>query len=78
VDLNNDGSFGAGDVVIPDPKGFAFTPTPWTLTFNSAEKIQMPNGDWVYKYPQGLHEFRAVPLDAVEAELPITKPCPAA
>jgi hypothetical protein len=30
----------------------------------------MPNGDWVYKYPQGLHEFRAVPLDAVEAELP--------
>lgn len=58
IDLNNNGTWDAGEPMINDPKGFtSFTPTPWTLAFNSNE------------YAQGLHEFRAVPLNAAAAEL---------
>jgi hypothetical protein len=58
VDLNNNGMWEAGEPLINDPKGFTnFTPTPWTLAFNS------------YDYAQGLHEFRAIPLDTASAEL---------
>ena len=58
IDLNNNGTWDAGEPLINDPKGFTnFTPTPWTLAFDSND------------YAQGLHEFRAIPLDTVGAEL---------
>ncbi|MDY0150699.1 MAG: hypothetical protein RBS43_00325, partial [Candidatus Cloacimonas sp.] len=51
IDLNNNGIWETGEPLINDPKGFTnFTPTAWTLAFNSND------------YAQGLHEFRAVPL----------------
>ncbi|HOM79711.1 MAG TPA: hypothetical protein PLZ47_06460, partial [Candidatus Cloacimonas acidaminovorans] len=58
IDINNNGTWDQDEPAIADIHGFnTFTPLPWTINFNSAD------------YAQGIHEFRAVPLDASENEL---------
>lgn len=58
IDINNNGTWDQGEPLIDDIHGFTtFTPMPWTINFNSAD------------YAQGIHEFRAVPLDTLQVEL---------
>lgn len=58
IDLNNNGTWDQNEPLVEDIHGFTtFTPMPWTINFNSAD------------YAQGIHEFRAVPLDTLQVEL---------
>jgi len=58
VDINNNGNWDDGEPMIDDPKGFTvFTPTLWTLAFNSANF----QAQYLNNLP-GAVEFRAIPI----------------
>jgi len=58
IDINNNGMYDLGEPMIDDPKGFVeLDITPWVYAFDSTQFVQ------------GLHEFRAVPLDINGDEL---------